>query len=268
MSLCKPRLKSLQDWVHNLFFQANLKEFKLTRILAIDTSTAWCSVALTLGDQTPILRHELVSAGASQLLLPWVETLLVKADIQLKELDAIAVGIGPGAFTGVRLGVAAVQGLAVSCDLPVLPVTSLNAIAAQLIKTPDFVLVKPKNFVIAIDARMDEIYWAQYQSPVQQQDQAKRIGNIHLSKPEELDLTGIQFVAGSALKVYGDRLFSKTALPLTALDSQIHLTALGVLACAEQGLREGRQINVHELEPLYVRDKVALTTQERLEAFK
>jgi tRNA threonylcarbamoyladenosine biosynthesis protein TsaB len=225
-------------------------------------------VALSLGDQTPILRHELVSAGASHLLLPWVEALLDEAGIELNELDVIAVGIGPGAFTGVRLGVATVQGLAISCDLPVLPVTSLDAIAAQLIKTHDFILAKPKNFVIAIDARMDEIYWAQYESPGRQHNQAKRVGNIHLSKPEELDLTGIQFLAGSALKVYGDRLFSKTTLPSTAMDSQIHLTALGTLDYAEHGFREGRQINVHALEPLYVRDKVALTTQERLEAFK
>ena len=240
----------------------------MTRILAIDTSTAWCSVALSIGDQAPILRHELVSAGASQLLLPWVETLLEQANIKLNELDAIAVGIGPGAFTGVRLGVAAVQGLAISCDLPILPVASLDAIAAQLIKTQAFDLARPRNFVIAIDARMDEIYWAQYESPIQKQDLAKRIGDIHLSKPEELDLTDIQFLAGSALEVYGERLFAKATLPSAALDAQIHLTALGVLDCAKIGLKEGQQIHVRELEPLYVRDKVALTTQERLEALK
>jgi len=79
----------------------------VANILAIDTSSAWCSVALSLDDQLPVLRHEAVSAGASQLLLPWIETLLSNAKIKLKDLDAIAVGIGPGAFTGVRLGVAA-----------------------------------------------------------------------------------------------------------------------------------------------------------------
>ena len=240
----------------------------MTRILAIDTSTAWCSVALSIGDQAPILRHELVSAGASQLVLPWVEALLEQANIKLNELDAIAVGIGPGAFTGVRLGVAAVQGLAIACDLPILPVASLDAIAAQLIKTNFFEDAKPRNFVIAIDARMDEIYWAQYESPMQQQDLAKRIGDIHLSKPEELDLTDIQFLAGSALKIYADRLFSKATLPSAALDAQIHLTALGILDYAKVRLKEGQQIHVRELEPLYVRDKVALTTQERLEALK
>lgn len=240
----------------------------MTRILAIDTSTAWCSVALSIGDQAPILRHELVSAGASQLVLPWVEALLEQANIKLNELDAIAVGIGPGAFTGVRLGVAAVQGLAIVCDLPILPVASLDAIAAQLIKTNLFEDAKPRNFVIAIDARMDEIYWAKYESPMQQQDLAKRIGDIHLSKPEELDLTGVQFLAGSALKVFGERLFAKATLPSAALDAKIHLTALGILDCAKVRLKEGRQIHVRELEPLYVRDKVALTTQERLEALK
>jgi tRNA threonylcarbamoyladenosine biosynthesis protein TsaB len=240
----------------------------LTRILAIDTSTAWCSVALSLGDKSPILRHELVSAGASQLLLPLVEKLLEDASIRLNELDAIAVGIGPGAFTGVRLGVAAVQGLAISCDLPILPVASLDAIAAQLIKTNHFENAKPSHFVIAIDARMDEIYWAKYESPRKQEDLAKRIANIHLSKPEELDLTGIQFVAGSALEVYGDRLFNNRTPAPNTLDAQIHLTALGILDCAMQRFKEGRQIHVRELEPLYVRDKVALTTQERLEALK
>ena len=240
----------------------------MTRILAIDTSTAWCSVALSLGDKSPILRHELVSAGASQLLLPLVEKLLEDANIRLNELDAIAVGIGPGAFTGVRLGVAAVQGLAISCDLPILPVASLDAIAAQLIKTTHFKNAKPSHFVIAIDARMDEIYWAKYESPGRQQDLAKRIGNIHLSKPEELDLTEIQFAAGSALEAYGDQLFTNTTLASNALDAQIHLTALGILDCAVQGFNEGRQIHVRELEPLYIRDKVALTTQERLEALK
>ena len=242
----------------------------MTRILAIDTSTAWCSVALSLDDEVPILQHELVSAGASQLVLPWVQALLQQANIKLNELDAIAVGIGPGAFTGVRLGVAAVQGLAISCDLPIVPVASVDAIAAQLCKTHEFELIKPRNFAIAIDARMDEIYWAKYESANQKQNLPIRIGDIHLSKPEELDLNDISFLAGSALKVYDDRLFSKVKMPLpsNALDTEIHLSALGILDCAKQILQEGRQINVRELEPLYVRDKVALTTLERLEAFK
>jgi len=97
----------------------------LTRILAIDTSSAWCSVALSLSDTAPLVRHQKVSAGASQLLLPWIEELLRQASSELASLDAIAVGIGPGAFTGVRLGVAVVQGLATAAKLPILPVAVL-----------------------------------------------------------------------------------------------------------------------------------------------
>ena len=242
----------------------------MTRILAIDTSTTWCSVALSLGEEAPLFRHELVSAGASQIVLPWVEALLQESHLQLQDLDAIAIGIGPGAFTGVRLGVAVVQGLATASDLAVLPVTSLDAIAAQCIRTSTFEKIKPKYFVIAIDARMDEIYWAKYEAATQTQQLAKRMGDIHLSKPEDIDLTNIELLAGSALQAYGDRLFSKATVSLSqiGLDPEIQLSALGILDCARQTLKDGGQRHVRELEPLYVRDKVALTTQERQEAFK
>ena len=240
----------------------------MTRILAIDTSTAWCSVALSLDDCAPILRHELVSAGASQLLLPWVEELLSEANVKLAELDAIAIGIGPGAFTGVRLGVATVQGLAISNAVPVLPVASLDAVAAQLSHTHSFQKAKPNSFVVALDARMDEIYWAKYE--MIDQKLPVRVAEIHLSKPEEINLLGIEFFAGSALKTYGDHLMSGIAqkLPSSSLDSEIHITALGVLECALQMWSAGQQCHVQDLEPLYIRNKVALTTQERIEAFK
>jgi tRNA threonylcarbamoyladenosine biosynthesis protein TsaB len=241
----------------------------LKHILAIDTSTAWCSVALSLGEAAPLFRHELVSAGASQLLLPWVDDLLKEANLTLKDLAAIGVGIGPGAFTGVRLGVAVVQGLAVSCELPILPVASLDAIAAQTMHTAAFKKIQAKNLVIAIDARMDEIYWAQYETS-QNNQSAIRIGDIHLSKPEEIDLSNTQYLAGSALKAYGNRLFTNVISPLppASLDAEINITSLGVLNCAQQLLNEGRQCDVRHLEPMYVRNKVALTTVERQEAFK
>ena len=241
----------------------------MKHILAIDTSTAWCSVALSLGDAAPLFRHELVSAGASQRVLPWVEELLNEANLTLKDLTAIAVGIGPGAFTGVRLGVAVVQGLAVSCELPILPVTSLDAIASQTIQTAAFKKSQANTFVIALDARMDEIYWAKYQTSENTQ-LVIRMGDIQLSKPEALDLSNAEYLAGSALKTYGDRLFTNagTLLPPASLDPEMNITALGILDCAQQLLHEGRQCDVRHLEPMYVRNKVALTTLERQEAFK
>ena len=256
----------MPDSVPNGFlFKA--KEPEVTHILAIDTSTAWCSVALSLGDDLPLFRHERVSAGASQFLLPCVEELLAQASICLQDLNGIAIGVGPGAFTGVRLGVATVQGLAIAGHIPVMPVISLDAVAIQLMHTDPFKSAHPSYFVVAIDARMDEIYWAKYQVlgnlPL-------RIGEIKLSKPESLELNDIQFLAGSALKEYGKRLFSKNGLvfPESQLDPEIGLSALGILECAKAQLANGSQIEVHELEPVYIRNKVALTTLERLRNLK
>lgn len=236
----------------------------MARILAIDTSSAWCSVALSLGGEPPLVRHEPVSAGASQLLLPWINELLIQAKISLKDLDAIAIDVGPGAFTGVRLGVAAVQGLAIATPLPVIPVASLDALALQLVHTNQFQSASPTNFIIAIDARMDEVYWAQYQI---QDAVTMRVGEIHLTKPEALQLDGVDYVAGCALKEFGDRLFANSKSPFakTQLDPDIGVSAFGVLEFAKAQCSAGTQIDVHLLEPLYIRNKVALTTLERLE---
>jgi tRNA threonylcarbamoyladenosine biosynthesis protein TsaB len=238
----------------------------LTRILAIDTSSAWCSVALSIDDESPAFLHQKVSAGASQLLLPWIEQLLNAAKINLSSLDAIAIGVGPGAFTGVRLGLASVQGLAVATKLPVLPVISLDAIAAELIKTPGFLAAVPKRFLVAIDARMNEVYWAHYETthsglPV-------RLGEVALTSPENIVLDDIEFVAGSAINEYGDRLFarSKNVFLKTQLDPESGVSALGVLACAKVSWCAGLAQDIHQLEPVYVRNKVAFTAEERKQA--
>ena len=202
-------------------------------------------------------RHEAVTAGASQLLLPWIESLLSDAKVSLKDLDAIAVGIGPGAFTGVRLGVAAVQGLAISQNILVVPVCSLDAIAAQLLDSAVFKSSHPQRLIVAIDARMDEIYWASYD--IQVKRLPRRIGDIHLTKPEDLNLEGAQFLAGSALNAYSQRLPQFTG----SIDPDVSISALGILKCAQQSLQDGLHCEVRELEPLYVRDKVAFTTAER-----
>ena len=204
-------------------------------------------------------RHEAVTAGASQLLLPWIESLLCDAKASLNDLDAIAVGIGPGAFTGVRLGVAAVQGLAVSQNIPVVPVCSLDAIAAQLLDSVAFQSPHPQRLMIAIDARMEEVYWASYD--IEDSRLPKRIGDIHLTKPEDVNLDGVQLLAGSALNAYSQRLPQFTG----SIDPDVSISALGILKCAQQSLHDGVQCEVRQLEPLYVRDKVAFTTAEREE---
>ena len=238
----------------------------MTRILAIDTSSAWCSVALSIDEENPTFLHQKVFAGASQLLLPWIDQLLTAAKIKLTSLDVIAIGVGPGAFTGVRLGVASVQGLAIAANLPVLPVISLDAMAAELIQRPAFLTARPKRFVVAIDARMNEVYWAHYQTgPL---GVPRRHGEVALTSPENIVLDEIEFIAGSAISEYGDRLFtnSKNIFLKTQLDPEIGVSALGILACAKVALVAGLAQDVHQLEPVYVRNKVAFTAEERRQA--
>jgi len=240
----------------------------LTRILAIDTSSAWCSVALSIDNNEPLFRHDPVSAGASQLLLPWIEEMLIQADISLHDLDAIAIGVGPGAFTGIRLGLAVAQGLAISSRLPVLPVASLDAIASQLVLSSQFKLSHASIFAVAVDARMDEIYWAKYQTSTL--GLPSRLSDIQLTKPDKLDLSGVQFLAGSAINEYGERLFTSNSSKLSTpfLDKNIGISALGVLDYGKKDLLDGKQIDISDLEPLYVRNKVALTTEERSILYK
>ena len=220
-------------------------------------------MALSLEQGVLLTRHQRVSAGASQLLLPWVEELLIEASSALSTLDAIAVGIGPGAFTGVRLGVAVVQGLATATRLPVLPVASLDAIASQLVIKSSFITTGSQSFVIAVDARMGEVYWAHYHTVANQLPQ--RQGEIHLTSPELVNLKNVDFLAGNAIAEFGERLFTSIQSPFSNqhVDSQIGVDAVGVLTCAQDMWRRGLQQEVHLLEPLYVRNKVALTSAER-----
>jgi tRNA threonylcarbamoyladenosine biosynthesis protein TsaB len=225
-------------------------------------------VALSIDNNEPLFRHDPVSAGASQLLLPWIEEMLIQADISLQDLDAIAIGVGPGAFTGIRLGLAVAQGLAISSRLPVLPVASLDAIASQLALSPQFRSSHASIFAVAVDARMDEIYWAKYQTS--DLGLPARLGEIQLTKPEKIELSGVQFIAGSAINEYGERLFTSNSSKLSApfLDKKIGISALGVLDCGKKDLLDGKQIDISDLEPLYIRNKVALTTEERSILYK
>ena len=243
----------------------------MKRILAIDTSSAWCSVALSLDPSTENLvqRHELLGPGASQYLLPWITDLLKQEGITLRDLEAIAVGIGPGAFTGVRLAVAVVQGLALATHIPVAPVASLDAIAASAIDHPFIQAMKDGKyqFTVAIDARMGEVYWANYSIDQDRQVSGtsialpERLGDIQLSKPEDIQMGMSQCVFGSAVTQYPA--YFEQHMPSSQLDGTLGVSASGVLRCAKAMLTKGQLITVDQLEPLYVRNKVALTSAER-----
>ena len=124
-------------------------------LLALDTSTEACSVALWhKGEKTHL--DELAQRTHTKRILPMVDELLANSGINLKQVDALAFGRGPGSFTGVRVGAGIAQGLAFGADLPVIAVSNLTVMAQAA-----FELHQAENVVAAIDARMNEVYFSQ-----------------------------------------------------------------------------------------------------------
>lgn len=247
-------------------------------ILAIDTSSAWCSVALFFADQTYVIKHELVSNQSSQLVLPWIQDLMTKANLNWSNIDAIAVSQGPGAFTGVRLGVGIAQGIAFSTSKPLIPIASLDSIAAKQYYLNDPQWTMAGKAIIALDARMNEVFWASYQTFPNAPP--KRLGEINLSAPEQIRMNDAHVLTGSAFIEYQSAIFSETNQTNQEFSAPIiqgseNSNALGVafLAYQEwQGLADELKNKSLDLfapelcQPLYVRDKVAQTTREREQA--
>ena len=124
-------------------------------LLALDTSTEACSVALWhKGEKTYL--DELAQRTHTKRILPMIDELLVNSGINLKQVDALAFGRGPGSFTGVRVGAGIAQGLALGADLPVIAVSNLTVMAQAT-----FELHQAENVAAAIDARMNEVYFSQ-----------------------------------------------------------------------------------------------------------
>jgi tRNA threonylcarbamoyladenosine biosynthesis protein TsaB len=133
------------------------------KLLALDTSSAQCSVALLVGDQL-LVREMATAREHAQLILPMVDAVLAEAGVTLRQLDGIAFGRGPGSFTGVRVAAAVTQGLAAGAELPVLPVSSLRALAAQALRRAPASTAASGVVLACMDARMGEVYWAAFSS--------------------------------------------------------------------------------------------------------
>jgi tRNA threonylcarbamoyladenosine biosynthesis protein TsaB len=121
-------------------------------LLAFDTSTEFLSIALQVDGRLWSFNAE-AGATASQRILPEIERLLEQASIKLTDLDGIAFGAGPGAFTGVRIACGVAQGLAFGANLPVVAINTLMAVAEAS---------GEQQVIVCQDARMGEIYFAAY----------------------------------------------------------------------------------------------------------
>lgn len=225
------------------------------RILSIETSTEYCSVALWQ-DGTVHQRCELVGQKHSEVLMAMVDGVLTDAGFTIRDIGGIAFGKGPGSFTGVRIACGVAQGLAFGIDVNVVGVCTLQALAEASGK---------EKVIAALDARMSELYLAAYE---------KRDGDWVtvvepcLCKPDEAP--GVPgegwHGAGSGFAVNADALAARYGMQMTGADAQAIPQAAAVARIAAAEFAKGNAVDAAMALPLYLRDKVALKTSEREEA--
>ncbi len=218
------------------------------KLLSLETATEACSAALMIDDDCQ-QRIQVAPKMHTQLILPMVDELLKEADISIAELDAIAFGQGPGAFTGVRIAIGVVQGLAFAHDTPVIPVSTLATLAQQLASRHDAIAV-------AIDARMHEIYWGLYQRDTE--GLMQEVANEQVCLPEKIvnPDTDDWYGAGSGWATYGEQLQHSFTRPLLGYRGDVYPAASDTAKLASSLFKAGKMLPVESATPVYLRNKV------------
>ena len=220
------------------------------RLLAIETATNACSCALILGDERE-QRFRVAPRQHAELVLEMVSDLLESAGVTLSGLDAIAFGRGPGSFTGVRIATSVAQGLGLAADLPLVPVSSLGALALASSRRHG-----GSAMLAAFDARMDEVYWGAFDTS--DSDNAVLIGAEYVDRPASVPVpdSGQWRGAGEGWSVYGDVLQERLEGRLCGVDTTAFPGAAEVAAIAGNEWRAGRWCAPELARPVYLRDRV------------
>lgn len=205
-------------------------------ILGIETATDVCSTAL-VHHGTVVGEQSLTEKNVhSEKLLLLIDQLLHKSTLLKKQLDAVAVSIGPGSFTGLRIGLSTAKGLALALDIPLLAVPTLDAVAESYRRTTK------KNgdaiFCAKIDAKRNEAYYAFYSIA----DDVRRVSEFSIAL--KADIAHDAQVRGAA-----------TDQPI--------LCASSVALLAERRQKEFRVSDFSHIEPLYLRDFVTTTPKNK-----
>ncbi len=253
------------------------------KILAIETATDACSAALLIGNQQEdyesndkiSVEFELAARKHTQLILPQVEKLLASAELTLQDLDAIAFGQGPGAFTGLRIAAGVTQGLALAADLPVIPISTLAAMAQQSYQQLSYQQLSYQqhnvdHFLVALDARINEVYWGKYEITSEKPDRVSLVGNEQVILPQNIEPLhaqdkDVQWIGiGSGWHVYEDELRSIVNKDqLVEVYPTLSPSAEFIAQLATFEYKKGNVLAVEDAQPIYLRDKVAETTAER-----
>lgn len=231
-----------------LFYNGNRTQMPLN-ILAIDTSSDACSVAL-LSNHTIKEIFQVAPRQHNALILPMIEQILQKANLTLKQLDAIAFGCGPGSFTGLRIATGIVQGIAFAADLPVIPISTLQALAQGALRE-----FGTKNVIAAIDARINEIYWAAYESDGNQVMQAQTPEIV--CTPAEISVVASTWQGvGSGWDTYHAILQEKLGERLQNWLPKCYVKAQDIVKLAAIDYQKGKVVSASQATPIYLRDQV------------
>lgn len=222
------------------------------KILALDTSTEHCSVALWL-DGELVLRETHAGQRHSELVLPMVQAVLAESGLRLQNLDGIAFGAGPGSFTGLRIACGVAQGLAFGADLPVAAVSTLEALAQAS---------GGDRVIACLDARMREVYHAIYEKSDAGWCMRSAPGLYAPADAPAVDgknWTG----CGSGFAAYSEALMTRYGDCLAKVDSALYPHAREIAVLATTVFQDNAGVPAWEAAPLYIRDKVALKVNER-----
>lgn len=227
------------------------------KLLAVETSTDACSAALFIDGEISE-KFKIAPREHTKLILPMIEGLMAEAGLRPRQLDAVAVSRGPGSFTGVRIAGGVVQGIAFGADLPVVPISTLAAIAQDFFNRREFAELS----FTAMDARMNEIFWGVYLRNTQ--GLAEAIGDEVVIPAGEVvfpDMPG--YGVGSGWAVYGDMLRDRLGARVLGVDGEVWPRAGCIAQLGAYGFANGQAVPVEQAMPVYLRDKVAKKQSER-----
>ncbi len=219
------------------------------KLLALDTATEACSAAMLVDDEV-VECYELAPRRHADLILLMIEEVLAETGLNPSQLDALAFGRGPGAFTGVRIAAGVAQGIAFAAELPVVPVSTLAAIALGAVRE-----CEASRVVAAIDARMGEVYCGAYQAEGQG---VALVGEEWVRAPDALPTLptgeGDWLGAGSGWATYGAELGSR--LGVEHWQGKVYPRAWDVATLGALAYQRGEALAPELALPVYLRDQV------------
>jgi tRNA threonylcarbamoyladenosine biosynthesis protein TsaB len=217
------------------------------RFAALETATEWCSVALWIDGEISAVERR-ADNRHSELALPMLEELLAKTNIRPAMLDAVAFGAGPGSFTGLRIACGIAQGLAFAHGLPVVGVSTLEALAEEC---------GAARVIACLDARMREVYYAALEK---QAGQWREVVSALCVAPDAAPVPpGAEWVGcGNGFAAYPSLMHGR----LSVVRSEVHPTAVAIAQLAAPRLARGEGVDPANAVPVYLRDKVAFTQAE------